>query len=116
MLAMIRYCRVGCSRTLILNFQGWVVQILTKYPSIKPIVKVVNNERDGFHRMAIDKGKTAYTPNSFNDGYPKAGLDPKAGYVHYPEQVTGPKIQVRNQTFQDHYSQATLFWNSMSEA
>ena len=66
--------------------------------------------------MAIDKGKTAYTPNSLNDGFPKPGLDPKEGYVHYPQKVSGQKIRVRSETFQDHFSQATLFWNSMSEA
>ena len=85
-------------------------------PINKPLVPVVNTERDGFHRMTIDKGKTAYTPNSLNDGFPKPGLDPKEGYVHYPQKVSGQKIRVRSETFQDHFSQATLFWNSMSEA
>ena len=65
--------------------------------------------------MTINKGKTAYHPNSLNEGYPKPGLDEKEGYVHYPEMVSGKKMQVRSESFQDHYSQATLFWNSMSE-
>ena len=74
---------------------------------------VVNNQRDGLHRMTIDKGKTAYTPNSLNDGYPKPDL--KEGYVHYPEKVAGQKVRVRSETFQEHFGQAILFWNSMSE-
>jgi hypothetical protein len=34
--------------------------------------------------------------------------------VHYPEHVDGLKARKRAETFADHYSQATLFWNSMS--
>ncbi len=84
-------------------------------PINKPIAPVVNNQRDGYHRMTINKGKTAYHPNTLNEGYPKPGLDEKEGYVHYPEMVSGKKMQIRAEAFQDHFSQATMFWNSMSE-
>ena len=84
-------------------------------PINKPLSPVVNNQRDGFHRMTINKGKTAYHPNTLNNGYPKPGLNEKEGYVHYPEMVSGKKIQERSESFKDHFSQATLFWNSMSE-
>ncbi len=36
--------------------------------------------------------------------------------THYAEKVEGRKIRKRSESFKDHYSQATLFWNSMSEA
>jgi catalase len=84
-------------------------------PINKPLSPVINNQRDGFHRMTINKGKTAYHPNTLNNGYPKPGLNEKEGYVHYPEMVSGKKIQERSESFKDHFSQATLFWNSMSE-
>jgi catalase len=84
-------------------------------PINRPIAPVVNNQRDGYHRMTINKGKTAYHPNTLNEGYPKPGLNTKEGYVHYPEMINGQKIQVRSETFNDHFSQATLFWNSMTE-
>lgn len=84
-------------------------------PINKPLSPVVNNQRDGFHRMTINKGKTAYHPNTLNNGYPKPCLNEKEGYVHYPEMVSGKKIQERSESFKDHFSQATLFWNSMSE-
>lgn len=84
-------------------------------PINKPLAPVVNNQRDGYHRMTINKGKTAYSPNSLNNGYPQPGLDKKEGYVHYPEMVSGKKVQERSESFKDHFSQATLFWNSMSE-
>jgi catalase len=85
-------------------------------PINKPLVPVVNNQRDGYHRMTIAKGKTAYHPNSLNEGFPKPGLNPREGYVHYPEMVNGQKVQVRSDTFQEYFGQANLFWNSMSEA
>ncbi|HLN44093.1 MAG TPA: catalase [Candidatus Sulfotelmatobacter sp.] len=85
-------------------------------PINKPLVPVVNNQRDGFHQMMIPQGKTAYHPNSLNDGYPMPGLNKDEGYVHYPANVTGTKIRQRSETFNDHFSQAILFWNSMSEA
>ncbi len=84
-------------------------------PINKPVVPVVNNQRDGFHQMNINKGSVAYYPNSLNDNYPRAGLDSKAGYVHYPERVQGDKVRVRSETFQEHFGQAILFWNSMTE-
>jgi catalase len=35
--------------------------------------------------------------------------------VHYAEKVEGAKIRERSASFSDHYGQATLFWNSMSD-
>jgi catalase len=37
------------------------------------------------------------------------------GYVHHAEKVEGHKIRERSESFKDFYSQATLFWNSLSE-
>jgi catalase len=39
----------------------------------------------------------------------------EGGYVHYQEKVEGRVTRARSESFNDHYSQATLFWNSMSE-
>mgnify|MGYP002785310290 FL=1 len=36
-------------------------------------------------------------------------------FMHYVEKVEGHKIRKRSDTFQDHFSQATLFWNSLSK-
>lgn len=38
----------------------------------------------------------------------------KGGYVHYPEAVHGAKVRERSKTFADHYTQAALFYNSLS--
>jgi catalase len=87
----------------------------TEIPINKTISPVANNQRDGMHRMTINIGKTAYNPNSLNDDYPRPGLNEKEGYVHYPQGINGTTIRERSESFQDHYSQATLFWNSMSD-
>ncbi|MGD1067967.1 MAG: catalase-related domain-containing protein, partial [Vulcanimicrobiaceae bacterium] len=38
----------------------------------------------------------------------------EGGFASYPEQIDGPKRRVRPESFKDHFSQATLFWKSMS--
>jgi catalase len=87
----------------------------TEIPINKTLSPVANNQRDGMHRMTINIGKTAYNPNSINNNYPKPELNQKESYVHYPQEVSGTTIRKRSETFDDHYSQATLFWNSMSD-
>jgi catalase len=83
-------------------------------PVNRPIVPVYNNQRDGFHDHRIEANRAAYFPNSLNpEGAPLP--DPEGGFVHYPQQVEGPKIRHRSPSFGDHYSQAILFWNSMSD-
>ena len=37
------------------------------------------------------------------------------GYVHYPEKVEGHKVRERSASFGDHFSQASLFWQSQSD-
>ena len=73
---------------------------------------VNTTQRDGFSQQAVADGVAAYNPNSLAAGCPfPAG---SAGYVHVPRTVGGPRLRVRAQSFSDHYSQATLFWESMS--
>lgn len=84
-------------------------------PINRPIAKVHNNHRDGMHRMSINEGKVSYSPNSLADGDPKVSTEEEGGYVHYPEKVEGRKIRARSESFNDHFSQATLFFNSLSQ-
>jgi catalase len=84
-------------------------------PINRPLVEVHNNQRDGYGRQTINKGKVSYFPNSLGAGCPMTTPEHMGGYVHYAEKVDGHKIRARNDSFQDHFSQATLFWNSMTE-
>jgi catalase len=76
---------------------------------------VHNNQRDGMHRQAINRGRVAYEPNSLGGGCPfQAGA---AGFVSFPEprEVTDHKVRGKADRFADHYTQARLFWNSQTE-
>ncbi len=83
-------------------------------PINQPVAPVTNNQQDGFHQHQIPLGQANYTPNSLGGGCPVVPGAAGGGFVHYPERVEGVKARRRPETFADHYSQATLFWNSMS--
>ena len=79
-----------------------------------PVVGVHNNQRDGMHRQAINRGRVAYEPNSLAGGFPnQAGEE---GFVSYPEPVEGSKLRGKAELFAEHYGQARLFWQSQSPA
>ena len=85
-------------------------------PINRPTAPIHNNQRDGYHRMTIDRGAVSYSPNTIQGNYPKPAPGAEGGYIHYAEKVDGQKIRMRSESFNDHFSQATLFWNSMSSA
>jgi catalase len=82
-------------------------------PINKAIAPVHNNQQDGMHRNTINTAKANYYPNSLSDGNP-APADPSEGYVHFPEAVEGMKTRERAAAFHDYFSQATLFFHSLS--
>jgi catalase len=87
----------------------------SEIPINRPHVPVHNTQRDGYSRQTVNKGRVAYTPNSLAGGCPfHAGADMGA-FSHYAERVDGHKIRERHASFRDHFSQARLFYNSMSE-
>lgn len=55
-----------------------------------------------------------YHKNSLADNTPSTSTEEEGGYVHYQEKVDGRKIAARSDSFKDHFSQAKLFWNSMT--
>jgi catalase len=82
-------------------------------PVNQPIAPVNNHQMDGPHQMRIPKTRASYHPNSVGGGCP--ALAGEHAYTHYPEYIAGQKLRKRSESFGDHYSQATLFWNSMSD-
>jgi len=85
-------------------------------PINAPIAQVHNNQRDGMHRQAIHRGRVSYEPNSLGGGCPfQAG---KTGFVSFPERPEegDHKVRGKAERFADHYTQATLFWNSQTDA
>ncbi|MCG3089505.1 catalase [Sporosarcina cyprini] len=83
-------------------------------PINRPVCPFHNNQRDGFSRQRIDVGQVSYHKNSLANNTPSTSPWEEGGYVHYAEKVDGRVIQGRSESFQDHFSQARLFWNSMT--
>jgi catalase len=84
-------------------------------PVNRPVAEVATNQRDGYQQHTIHRGRTSYVPNTLGGGCPVTGGDFPEVFAHYQEKVEGAKIRQRSESFKDFYSQATLFWNSMSE-
>jgi catalase len=84
-------------------------------PINRPVAPVHNNQRDGFMRQQINRGQTSYQPNTLGGGCPfQAGVD-MSGFSSYAEKIDAQKVRARSESFFDHFSQATLFYNSQSE-
>lgn len=85
-------------------------------PINRPVAAIHNNQRDGYHRQQINRGRVAYSPNSLDQGHPRPAPEEEGGYVHYAQRVEGHKVRQRSESFGDHFSQASMFWNSQSDA
>jgi catalase len=84
-------------------------------PINRSIKTVHNNQRDGYMRQQIAKGKVSYEPNSIGGGCPFQAMMSEGGFTSHQERVSGTKVRQRSESFVDHYSQAKLFYNSQSE-
>jgi catalase len=86
-------------------------------PVNAPLAPVHNNQRDGFHRQAIARGRVAYEPNSLGGGCPfQAGA---AGFASFPRAIEADnapvdKLRGRPEKFAEHYAQARLFYESQT--
>jgi len=91
-------------------------------PINAPKCPVMNFQRDGQMQMNVPKGRANYEPNSLSQHdeeggareCPITGFSTIAGRTEHDEQ--GDKLRVRAELFADHYSQARLFWKSMTES
>ena len=81
-------------------------------PINAPVTPVHNNQRDGMHRQAVHRGRVSYEPNSLAGGCPfQAGA---AGFVSFPAPVQEDKVRGNPEKFAEHYTQATLFFESQT--
>jgi len=87
-------------------------------PINAPIVQVHNNQRDGFHRQAIHRGRVAYEPNSLAGGCPfQAGMQGFVSVAARNESREGvAKVRAKPEKFAEHYAQARLFLDSQTPA
>jgi catalase len=87
---------------------------LVELPINRPVCPFSNNNQDGRMQMEIKTSRVNYSPNSLGGNLPAPVAEADGGFVHYPERVEGHKVRERTPSFADHFSQATLFWNSLS--
>ena len=86
-------------------------------PINKGVCPFHNFQRDGIHRQMIGTGQVAYEPNTLASGkefrVDGAATNP-AGFTSFPEALEPPKIRQRSESFNDHFSQARMFWISQT--
>ncbi len=83
-------------------------------PINRPIAPLHNNQRDGIHRMTINKGQSSYTPNTTGGGCPFMAGKMDGGFSSYTEKIDAHKVRGRSKSFFDHFSQASMFYNSQT--
>lgn len=81
-------------------------------PVNRPVADVHTNQHDGYSQFAIPQGRSSYFKNSIGGGCP--ALADEDVFAHYTQKVDGHKIRQRAESFKDYYSQARMFWKSMS--
>ena len=82
-------------------------------PINRPRCPMRNFQRDGFMQVDVPTGQVAFEPS----GLPPRGPRelPGGGFTTFAAPEAGEKVRLRPETFADHYSQARLFFRSMSE-
>ncbi len=70
--------------------------------------------RDGMHQNMIHTGTAAYVPNSIDGDEPVMADRAAGGYIPTPTPVDGSKVRAQPASFDDHYSQATMFYRSLT--
>ncbi|CAN5800991.1 catalase HPII [soil metagenome] len=83
-------------------------------PINRTIAPLHNNQRDGHMRQTINQGRVSYEPNTLAGGCPFQAAMKDGGFHTYEERVDAKKVRARSESFHDHFSQATLFYNSQS--
>ncbi len=84
-------------------------------PINRPVVQFHNNQRDGYHRQTINTSNISYHNNSMANNTPKTVCESEGGFANYQEKISGNAIRARSDSFKDHFSQAAMFYNSMSQ-
>lgn len=88
---------------------------INEIPVNKPISEVNDNYRAGYSDYEIDLNYVDYHNNTLAGNTPAETPPEEGGYSHYPQEVDGHITRERpSASFYDYFSQARLFWNSLS--
>jgi catalase len=86
----------------------------TQLPINRPHCPVNDILRDGMHQTAIHTGQAPYRPNSIDDGEPLVANAAEGGYVQTARHVEGPTVRAQPASFDDHFTQAAMFYRSLT--
>ena len=80
-------------------------------PINRPKCPFANLQRDGHMQMMVPKGRANYEPNSIEPNGPR---ETSSGFRSTPVPAVGAKVRERSASFSDHYSQARMFYRSVT--
>src|SRR5699024_2619415 len=87
---------------------------INEIPINQPTSEVNQNTRDSYSKYRIDTDEITYHRNTLADNTPAVTPPDEGGYEHFPEKVEGHITRDKpSQSFDDYFSQARLFWNSL---
>jgi len=87
----------------------------SQIPINRPHAPVNDLLRDGMHQTADHGGVAPYRPNSLDGGCPFIAGEDMSAYIEVPQRVAeSVKVRQAPASYDDHFSQARLFWRSLS--
>lgn len=84
-------------------------------PINRPHAPVNDMFRDGHHQHAVPEGVAPYQPNSLDGGNPFPATAAEGARIEVPVAVDGEITREQSISFDDHFTQPRLFWQSLSE-
>ena len=81
-------------------------------PINAPKCPFANMQRDGHMQMQVPKGRANYEPNTLEPAGPRESATRGFSSIEVP--MEGGKVRLRAASFADHYSQARLFFRSVT--
>lgn len=88
----------------------------SQLPINRPHVPVNDMFRDGMHQVGKHAGVAPYRPNSLDGGNPFIATEEQGARIDVPVKIEEATItREQSVTFDDHFSQARLFYLSMTE-
>jgi catalase len=86
----------------------------SQLPINRPHCPVNDMLRDGMHQTAVPTGFAPYQPNSIDGGAPLPAPADEGGYVQVARPIEGTAVRASPASFDDHFSQATMFYRSLA--
>lgn len=87
---------------------------LRELPINRPVCPMHAMRRDGAGRMSIGKGVVSYEPNSMGIGSEFRVDGGQQGFQSQADALGATKTRRPSSTFEDHFSQASFYWNSLT--